>query len=165
RLVTVRRQPGSGYAVRQVDGKKYRSAVLMRGGALHILEADTDAFASDDDMQAQASHFDHRRITRRIGLKRERGYWLACGGRIVCGGKCRSYSFARQGERSGMGRPFGKYDCIFSISSKAVLARLEPEQSSQRQPFLFKIFDMFAFPFIEGLLVSGVGRKRGLISC
>ena len=48
-----------------------------------------------------------------------------------------------------MSRPFGKDDGIFRISAKAVLARLEPEQPGQRQPFLFEIFDQIAFPFLE----------------
>ena len=55
-----------------------------------------------------------------------------------------------------MGRAFRKHEGIFWIRAKNVLARLEPEQSGQRQPFLLKIFDQFVFPLVERLLVGGI---------
>ena len=68
---------------------------------------------------------------------------------LAAGSKLRRHSLPLQDERSGMGRALGEDDGIFRISAKTVFAGLEPEQSGQRQPFLFEIVDQFGFPFVE----------------
>ena len=48
-----------------------------------------------------------------------------------------------------MSRTFGKNESTFRIGAEGVRARLEPEQSGQRQPFLFQILNQVGFPLVE----------------
>ena len=115
-------------------------------------------------MQAQAADFDLGRVARGIRLKFGRCHRLACDD---CVSPCREfggYSLALQGERSGLGWPFGKDDGIFRIGAETVLTRLEPEQASQGQPFLLEILNQFAFPLVERLLVGRVGPDWSRLS-
>ena len=96
-----------------------------------------------------------------VGLKFGCGGGFALDDRVGFRSESGGHGLPLQVERSGVGRAFRENDGIFRISAKSVLARLQPEQSGQRQPFLFEIVDQFTFPFLERLLVGGIDGGRG----
>ena len=115
-------------------------------------------------MQAQASDFDLRSVAGRVRLKFGGGYGFARNQRVCLRRELGGYGLALQTERSRSGWTFGEDEGIFWIGAEAVLARLEPEQASQGQPFLLKILHQFAFPF-DRMTAGRPGRLRLRLAC